>query len=94
MNKTQTALRLKSEFNDLKRTSASVADETKFPLEKINKILSGKFTVNLLFEFLEVFSKTYPVDISDLIIEKKDTVNGILFYPRNISKKIPDFSKD
>ena len=93
MNKTQTALRLKSEFNDLKRTSASVADETKFPLEKINKILSGKFTVNLLFEFLEVFSKTYPVDISDLIIEKKDTVNGILFYPRNISKKNTRFFK-
>ena len=93
MNKTQTALRLKSEFNDLKRTSASVADETKFPLEKINKILSGKFTVNLLFEFLEVFSKTYPVDISDLIIEKKDTVNGILFYPRNRSKQNTRFFK-
>ncbi len=87
MDKNQTALRIKSEFNDLKRTTKAVSIETNFELKKIEKILSGKFDERTLYDFLNIFSKKYPVDVSDLIIEKKDTNYGILFYKNHVSKK-------
>ena len=42
-DKKQSSLRLKSEFNDLKRTADSVAKELNYNISEINNFLSGKY---------------------------------------------------
>ena len=69
----QISLRLRSEFNDLKRTPSSVSKELNFPKKKIDSLLSGDFNYTDLFKFLNLMTAFYPIDISDLIITKKDT---------------------
>ena len=83
----QISLRLRSEFNDLKRTPSSVSKELNFPKKKIDSLLSGDFNYTDLFKFLNLMTGFYPINISDLIITKKDTKNGMLFFKSKESKK-------
>ena len=79
-DKKQSSLRLKSEFNDLKRTADSVAKELNYNISEINNFLSGKYDLKYYLDFLIKFCDFYPVNMSNLIIYKKDTKNGILFF--------------
>ena len=79
-DKKQSSLRLRSELNDLKRTSQSVAKELNCKESEIKKYLSGKYNVDSYLNFLIKFCDLYPVNMSTLIIYKKDTTNGILFF--------------
>ena len=88
----QISLRLRSEFNDLKRTPSSVSKELNFPKKKIDSLLSGDFNYNDLFKFLNLMAGFYPINISDLIITKKDTKNGMLFFKSKESKKALEYS--
>ena len=67
MNKQRISQRLRSEFNDLKRTAKSVATEMDYDLESIEGFLRGDFQESSYFSFLRDFERTYPVDISDLL---------------------------
>ena len=78
-DKKQSSLRLRSELNDLKRTSQSAAKELNCKESEIKKYLSGKYNVDSYLNFLIKFCDFYPVNMSTLIIYKKDTTNGILF---------------
>ena len=73
-------MRLRSELNDLKRTSQSAAKELNCKESEIKKYLSGKYNVDSYLNFLIKFCDLYPVNMSTLIIYKKDTTNGILFF--------------
>ena len=79
-DKKQSSLRLRSELNDLKRTSESVAKELNCKESEIKKYLSGKYNVDSYLNFLIKFCDFYPVNMSTLIIYKKDTKNGIFFF--------------
>ncbi len=83
----QISLRLRSEFNDLKRTPSSISKELNFPKKKIDCLLSGDFNYTDLYKFLNLMTGFYPINISDLIITKKDTKNGMLFFKSRESKK-------
>ena len=76
----------------MKRTPTSVSKELNFPKKKIDSLLSGDFNHKDLFKFLNLMTGFYPIDISDLIITKKDTINGLLFFKSRESKKVPEFS--
>ena len=82
MDKKNTSKRLRSEFNDLKRTPLSVSKEMDYPIEKINSFLEGEFETSEYLDFLINFEKFYPVDISDLYIALSDTDKGIKFCSR------------
>ncbi len=87
MDKKQTALRLRSEFNDLKRTSESIARELEFPQEEIDAIFNGTFSTELFFKFIFKAINFYPINLSDIIIENKDTKMGLLVFKNSLSKK-------
>ena len=87
MDKKQTSLRLRSEFNDLKRTPESIAREINFSKDHIDSIFNGNFSYEVFFKFISKAIDFYPINLSDIIIEKKDTKNGILFFKNSLSKK-------
>ncbi len=87
MDKKQTSLRLRSEFNDLKRTSDSIAQEINFPKKQIDAIFNGDYSYDLFFKFISKAIDFYPINLSDIIIEKKDTKNGLLIFKNASSKK-------
>lgn len=87
MNKKQTALRLRSEFNDLKRTSKSIARELHFPQKQIDAIFNGKYSTDIFFKFISKAIDFYPINLSDIIIENKDTKMGLLIFKNSVSKK-------
>ena len=88
----QISLRLRSEFNDLKRTPSSVSKELNFPKKKIDSLLSGDFNYNDLFKFLNLMTGFYPINISDLIITKKDTKKWNAFLKAKNLKKALEYS--
>ena len=93
-DKKQSSLRLRSELNDLKRTSESVAKELNYKESEIKKYLSGKYNINSYLNFLIKFCDFYPVNMSTLIIYKKDTKNGILFSKLADSLKVLEYLKE
>ena len=86
MNKQRISQRLRSEFNDLKRTAKSVANEMDYDLESIEGFLSGDFQESSYLSFLRDFEKTYPVDISDLLFIESDTKEGVLYFSNKESQ--------
>jgi len=80
MNKEKISQRLKAEMNDLKRTPDSVATELDVPIKEVKSFLDGDFRLSDYLEFIIKFTKIYPVDISDLLIDIDDTKNGILHF--------------
>tara|TARA_B100001093_G_C26781141_1_gene994679 strand:+ start:347 stop:1711 length:1365 start_codon:yes stop_codon:yes gene_type:complete len=87
MNKQRISQRLRSEFNDLKRTAKSVATDMDYDLESIERFLTGDFEENSYLIFLKDFQKIYPVDISDLLFIESDTEKGILYFSNKKSKE-------
>ena len=85
-DKKQMSLRLRSEFNDLKRTPLSVANELNIDKSEIDEYLSGNYNLESYFKFLIKFCRFYPVNMSDLIIQNKDTKNGLLFFSNKKSR--------
>ena len=79
--------RLRSEFNDLKRTIPSISKDMNYPEEKIKQFINGDYDTESFIKFLIDFGNTYPVDISDLLLTNSDTENGILFFSLEKSKK-------
>ena len=62
-DKKQSSLRLRSELNDLKRTSQSAAKELNCKESEIKKYLSGKYNVDSYLNFLIKFCDLYPVNM-------------------------------
>ena len=86
MNKQRISQRLRSEFNDLKRTPQSVASEMGYDLKEIEGYLAGDFQETSYLSFLKDFEKLYPVDISDLLFIESDTEQGILYFSNQQSE--------
>ena len=87
MNKQRISQRLRSEFNDLKRTAKSVATEMGYDLKEIEGYLTGDFQESSYLSFLKDFEKLYPVDISDLLFIESDTEEGILYFSNQKSEE-------
>ena len=87
LDQKQVSMRLRSEFNDLKRTSTAVGKELKIKKSEIETYLSGKFQEKKFLNFLIRFCEYYPVDISSLLIIKKDTQKGIFYFSNEKAKK-------
>ena len=78
-DKKQMSLRLRSEFNDSKKNTIAVANELNIDKSEIDEYLSGNYNLESYFKFLIKFCRFYPVNMSDLIIQNKDTKNGLSF---------------
>ncbi len=69
--------RIRSEFNDLKRTLESASEELNINLEELENIVSGNCTLDEVHRLIFKMGDKYPIDISDLFLIKDDCENGI-----------------
>ena len=78
--------RLRSEFNDLKRTPEVISKELSIDISLINDILEGKSSVLQINNFLKKIEKKYPIDVYDLYLIRDDCENGIKILKNKDSK--------
>ena len=74
--------RIRSEFNDLKRTLDSASEELNIDLEKLKNIISGNCNIEDTYQLIFKMGEKYPIDISDLFLLKDDCDNGIKLMKR------------
>tara|TARA_B100000780_G_C21126277_1_gene457112 strand:- start:4438 stop:5832 length:1395 start_codon:yes stop_codon:yes gene_type:complete len=79
--------RILSELNDLKRTIESASDEIEMPLESMKSIIQGETDFKEMIEFLFKLERSYPIDVSEILMSKNDCPNGVLVMRANESKK-------
>src|SRR3990167_1312841 len=69
--------RILSEANDLKRTVSALAEEIEIDEDKLISILKGECELEESYGVIERMGKKYPIDVSDLYIEKDDCTNSV-----------------
>ena len=85
--------RIRSELNDLKRTSDAVGTELGIDVDKINQILDGNCSFEEVNLLISKMGEIYPIDVSDLYIPHNDCLHGIKImraYESNVSSRIFD----
>ena len=70
--------RILSEANDLKRTIPSISSDLGISEEQINMIIEGKSSFKQALDLIHNFSKTYPVKVSDLLLDYDDTDDSVI----------------
>ncbi len=78
--------RILSEFNDLKRTPESAAQELNFDEAFVNCVLNGEETKENAFKLIHAMGEKYPIDIHDLFLVEDDSNNGVIIMREKESK--------
>ena len=79
--------RILSAANDLKRTNVTLSKELKIPQKKIDNAISGKLKIDQLLEICKLMSDTYPISLSDIWIEKPESLDNVYHFTSALSKK-------
>jgi methylphosphonate synthase len=69
--------RLLAEANDLKRTIPTIEMELGLPKGKLDLIKKGETALSETLDIAYCFSQSYPVKISDVLIDSDDTINSM-----------------
>lgn len=84
--KNQIGNRIRSEFNDLKRTADVISREINVSVESINKVLKGEASEEEINSLLNKIGENYPIDVYDLFLIQDDCNNGIKIFDFQTSK--------
>lgn len=79
--------RLLSELNDLKRTVESASQEVCIPLESLKGAVQGDLGFQELVEILFKLEKSYPIEVSEILMTKNDCPDGVKVMKSEDSKK-------
>lgn len=85
--------RIRSEFNDLKRTLVSASKELDIDLIELENIISGNCNLDDTHKLIFKIGEKYSIDISDLFLLEDDCDNGVKLmkgYESKLSSRIYD----
>ena len=79
--------RILSELNDLKRTVESASSELDLTVTKLQAAVEGQLMTQDVMEILFKLGKTYPIDISEILLVESDCTNGVKVCKASESKQ-------
>ena len=79
--------RILTQLNGIKRPINVLSKEINIDESILNKCINGKLEESQMMEIVNILVNKYPLKISDLLLEKDNTIEGVVYFSNEESLK-------